>query len=226
MPTVLRDGRFRFLENLANKIRKLTTKKDELQEYSGGYWPAKVREKSFELCNGVKGRLLEAGCGEGLFLKLFTDKKELELFGLDTDKEHLNRAGNRLNVKVKLQEGDAKNLPFENNFFDAVICINMIYCLENFNCAKNVISELSRVCKKGGFLIIDIRNKLNPLVNLKYKLAKYYDSTVNHPFHTQIPFDVFNLLKGNGFEILKLVPIGFPLWIFSPVIIIKANKIK
>lgn len=214
------------LEVFANKIRKLTVKPDEVGEYSGGYWPAKIREKSFKLCNGAKGRLLESGCGEGLFLKLFEERRNLELFGIDIDKKLLNRANAKFGERVRLEEADAEKLPFEDNFFDAVICINVIFNLPDFNCVKNVISELSRVCMKNGVLIIDIRNKLNPLINLKYKLAKYYDSTViNLPLKTYSPFDIFDLLRKNHFEIVKLVPIGFFFWLFSPVIVIKAKKI-
>ena len=74
-------------------------------------------------------------------------------------------------------------------------------------------------------MIFDIRNKLNPLIYLKYKFAKYYDPTVAKlPLKTYSPFKIFRILKDNGFEIEMTIPVGFFIWILAPVIIVKAKK--
>ena len=68
-----------------------------------------------------------------------------------------------------------------------------------------------RICKPEGAIIFDIRNSLNPLLFIKYKLAKYYDETVrtrNLPLQTYRLKKVRDLLKKDGFEITELLPIS------------------
>lgn len=51
---------------IANILRRLVENKEEMDEPSGGFLPFRVRQKAISLV-GKKGRLLDIGCGEGLF---------------------------------------------------------------------------------------------------------------------------------------------------------------
>ena len=61
-------------------LHKKFSKPDERGEYSAGVWQDAVREKVFELCTFSSGKLLEVGCGEGLFLLKFSQTANIQLF--------------------------------------------------------------------------------------------------------------------------------------------------
>ncbi len=70
-----------------------------------------------------------------------------DVVGLDISRDTLKVAlekakKRRLNVQFKL--GDAENLPFKDNSFDAVICRHLIWTLPN---PKKAISEFARVSR-------------------------------------------------------------------------------
>lgn len=219
----------RILETVANKIRYLTTKKEERGEYSAGYWPARVREEAIRLCCNLKGDLLEVGCGEGLFLAdLAMKNQSLKILGIDNWKEMVVRAQERIKrlgiSNVKIYSLESKELPFMDNSFDIVICINTLFNLPSFNEVGQIIKELSRVAKQGGRVILDIRNSLNPILFLKYKFAKYYDSTLKVPVRTYRLKRFEDILKDSGLTIEKKVSVGAGYWFIPPIILIQAKK--
>ena len=68
-------------------------------------------------------------------------------------------------------ESDAESLPFEDNRFDFIICIN---ALDHFNDARKATLEMGRVLQPGGklFLNVDCKNRLNARVRKR----------VGHPY--------------------------------------------
>ncbi|MDD5432470.1 MAG: class I SAM-dependent methyltransferase [Candidatus Omnitrophica bacterium] len=211
-------------------LHHLTSGAEEQGEYSSGHWAASVRKKALDFCSGIHGRFLEVGCGEGLFIsKLAAYDPKLQIWGIDNSTERLFKAKERCKnlQNVNLSVADALNLEFEGEYFDNVACINVLFNLESVDAAKKVIIEMKRVCKKGGSIILDFRSSLNPLLKLKYSLAKYYDETVkNLPLRCYSPRQIEGLLKESGFEIIKKDYVGALLFKrFAPVILLKAQKI-
>lgn len=104
------------------------------------------------LKNGTK--ILDLCCGTGeLTLSLARKLKEGEVYGLDFSEKMLEKAREKeknANVKnVKFCAGNAKNLPFENDFFHyATICFG----LRNIFPHMDVLREIKRVLKPGGKL--------------------------------------------------------------------------
>ncbi len=104
------------------------------------------------LKNGTK--ILDLCCGTGeLTLSLARKLKHGEVYGLDFSEKMLEKAREKeknSNVKnVKFCFGNAKNLPFENNFFHyATICFG----LRNISHHMDVLNEIRRVLKPGGKL--------------------------------------------------------------------------
>lgn len=199
--------------------------------YSAGYWQEKVRQQALILCDKAKGKLLEVGCGEGLFLtRLATEYPQLEIWGIDSSNIRLKDAQAQLkqlqlkNVNLSLQE--AGQLDFGAESFDRVVCINVIFNLQSRDTVSQVIQEFSRVCKKGGRLILDFRNAKNPLLYLKYKFAYVYDESVKTlPLKTYTLQDLQLLLNAAGFEIMHKVYIGFPVKKIAPAVILEAQKL-
>lgn len=216
----------RIFKNIGLKLRKLVTPSKEYGKPSGGFWPSRIRKTAWELCRDGKGRLLEAGCGEGLFLNL-VDSSRFEIYGVEYLQKIVNLARIYLrNKDIKLQQGDIKNLDFQDNYFDVVVCVNTLYNLKDVNEVSMSIKEISRVCKPEGFIIIDIKNKLNPLISFQYGLAKYTDPDCGKPLKTYFLKEIEKILIKNNLKIEKIVSIGFPAKFIAPVLVIKAKKVQ
>jgi ubiquinone/menaquinone biosynthesis C-methylase UbiE len=106
--------------------------------------------------------ILEIGFGNGRFFnKLFAKAANLKVWGIDFSKDMVAMA-NRNNPtyiragKLNLQLGSSDNLPFANDSFDKVFCINVIYFWDQ---PEKHLSEIHRVLKDGGEFFAAIRSK-------------------------------------------------------------------
>ena len=96
-------------------------------------------------------RVLECACGTGMISAAVAAKCR-ELTATDSE-GMLKRAKKRLKRfdNAKICFADITKLGFDDESFDAVIAANVIHLLDE---PRSALSELSRVCKKGGKLII------------------------------------------------------------------------
>lgn len=95
--------------------------------------------------------ILDAGCGPGIMTKialLEIDPKKIIM--LDPNRFLLDSISIDTN-KIEKVQGTFENLPFEDSYFDAVMCGFSYRDAIDF---KKAASELSRVLKKDGELII------------------------------------------------------------------------
>lgn len=82
--------------------------------------------------------------------------------GIDVDPEYVEGSKIRLEeqgVTADLHQGFAENLPFADDAFDAVICLNII---EHVASHEGTISEMLRVLKPGGRFYLDGPNRFAP----------------------------------------------------------------
>lgn len=117
-----------------------------------------------------EGNFLEVGCGTGrISIGIAKYTNNIELNGIDLSENMLNVArenarDEKVDQKVNFQIGDAKNIPFEDNMFDAVFCHNMLHHLPD---PISVVLEMKRVIKDDGAILIRdlkrIRSILIPL---------------------------------------------------------------
>jgi ubiquinone/menaquinone biosynthesis C-methylase UbiE len=212
-------------------IHRLFARPEERGEYSSGYWQDMVRQKTLAVCRGLSGKLLEVGCGEGLFLaQLSGQNPNLEIWGVDCDAIILEKARKRFqerNLKnINLSPQDGVSLSFSNEYFDVVVCINVFLDLGSKEIIKNVLREIARVCKRGATVIVDFRNSANPLIPLKYKFAPLYDPTIKHLLLKAYRLEEMRLiLEEVGLLITNTVYAGFPIKRIAPVIILKTEKV-
>lgn len=103
------------------------------------------------------GRLLDVGCSGGLALFLAGNKQFVkELHGIDICEDTIMLSRQRLtsvNKFVCLTVAKAEKIPREPDYFDCVICGET---LEHVSDDKVVASEMFRVMKDGGTLIISV----------------------------------------------------------------------
>ncbi|MCX5679916.1 MAG: class I SAM-dependent methyltransferase [Candidatus Omnitrophica bacterium] len=213
------------LTGLYKRLLKLTSRPGEKGEYSGGYLQDRIRREALVLCRPSQGRALEIGCGEGLLLaQLEKENAGLKLWGVDNDDIRLKAASTR-SGSFSLSNQDARKLSFEDGYFDVIICVNVLFNMPSKDDVRQILSEMKRVCKKGGSIIFDIRNSKNPALALKYRFAGYYDDTLKGlPLKTYSIEEIEALLKDMGMEAVVKKFIGFNSPIFSMAVIMEIRK--
>lgn len=106
--------------------------------------------------------ILEIGFGNGKFFdKLFSRAKNLQIAGLDFSPEMVkeatvNNPATSSSGQLTLRLGSSDNIPFPDNSFDKVFCINVIYFWEQ---PAGHLKEISRVLKPGGRFYTSVRSK-------------------------------------------------------------------
>lgn len=135
-------------------------------KYLEGRWE-KVAQRMHDVYDlPDNAKILDIGCGKGYllfdFLKVLPNA---EIYGLDISKYALRNS--KPEISDKLIFGDAKELPFEDNYFDLVISINTLHCLE----AQDLflaLKEMERVGKSNKYLCVEsYRNEIEK-ANLLY----------------------------------------------------------
>lgn len=123
------------------------------------------REKVLEMLNGSSGRALDIGCGPGIFTFGLLNKGYQEIHGIDVSVAMIEQA-KRLSLpaaeisKVHFSAGEIENLKFQDDYFDAVICIGVLEYLDDDSMA---MSEVRRVLKIGGEAVFSVPNIASPL---------------------------------------------------------------
>jgi len=129
--------------------------------------------------------VLDLGCGVGRNLIPLV-KQEFSVSGIDYAPEAIKQTSEILkkeNLKAQLIEGDIyKILPYKNDFFDAVISVQVIQHAYEKDILK-ALKEIYRVLKPGGLIFITVcgrisKGKVRPCL---VKTAK------NVASHTYIP---------------------------------------
>lgn len=126
----------------------------------------KVFEEPHEDVSGIaellkeKGSktVLDLGSGTGRHL-VFLAKSGFSVFGLDNSRTGIRMAKSWLksegaNAALHRQEM-TEEFPYEDNFFDAVISIQVIHHARVEE-IKRTIQEIERIVKKGGFIFITV----------------------------------------------------------------------
>lgn len=95
------------------------------------------------------GKVLDLGCGKGDSVDYFmTKNQKIEWIGLDVQSSPEVESRKRKDATFVTFNGT--DIPFEDGFFDIVYC-NQVF--EHVEKPRELILEVSRVLKKGGFLI-------------------------------------------------------------------------
>ena len=109
-----------------------------------GSWKG-IQKKKYEkmmeiLPNLGDKRILDIGIGSGYFEEFLKSKGiDADIIGIDTSKEM---------VKGNVAVADGNELPFVNNSFDMVICLDTLHLIKN--------NDFSRLLKRGGLVLFSI----------------------------------------------------------------------
>lgn len=112
-------------------------------------------EALIELCHIDRDSyILDVGCGVGVTACFIATKVDCRVVGVDILDKMVERSRERakrqkLTHRVEFRVADAQNLPFENNFFDAVLTESVTAFPED---KQKAVSEYARVTKPGGYV--------------------------------------------------------------------------
>lgn len=107
------------------------------------------------LSNFSEATLLDLGTGKGDLLKRVinsfpNEDKKWKLIGIDISSKMIEQAIKK-NILAEFKVGDSENIPFEDSYFDIITCINSFH---HYSLPEKSISEISRVLKPNGILIL------------------------------------------------------------------------
>ena len=106
----------------------------------------KVAYELFQDC----ARVLDVGCGSGGFLEVLQQSERIDAVGADFNPDCVDVCLERgLNVSL----GNALDIPHPGNSFDGIYCSHVMQVFASPQ-AVTLISELSRVVKPGGIIVI------------------------------------------------------------------------
>ena len=129
------------------------------------------------LGSGKYARLLEAGYGSGLLLpELKRHAEELYAIDIHDSVDSINRMLSAEGVKAELTQGSIFEMPYEDDFFDAVVSVSM---LEHLRELDQAMAEIKRVLKPGAVAVLSFPVK-NKITDAFYRLVGY-DPTDIHP---------------------------------------------
>lgn len=121
--------------------------------------------------NKVK-RVLDLGCGSGRHV-IYLAKNGFEVYGMDSSRTGLTytrKLMKEADVRAKLKNASCyKKFPYKDNFFDAIISIQVIHHAR-IKDIKFCISELERIVKPKGIVFITVpktkKNKFHSKVKI------------------------------------------------------------
>lgn len=118
----------------------------------------------------VKNKIvLDVACGTGYGTDLLVRKgKSKKVIGLDYDKKTISEC--KKTCKGEFIEGDATNLPFEDNYFDIVVSFETIEHIIDYNL---FLKEIKRVLKKDGLVIMSTPNYKFEIIKNKWHVSNF-----------------------------------------------------
>ena len=170
------------------------------------YWRKKFI-KLISLNNNSK--ILDVATGTGdLSIEILANYPESKIIGLDISPKMLEVAQKKINKKklttYTLVEGDAENLPFEDNSFD---CVTIAYGLRNLGSPQRGLEEFNRVLKDGGELAI--LEFMEPKSNFLKRVFGFYFNSIlprvgalfsNSKAYRYLPESVKNFMNNKELE--------------------------
>lgn len=117
-----------------------------------------VKFKKYLDLLGIKksDKVLDVGCGEGIFLARIVKTYEADGTGVDISKKSIVTAKQWQSPRLHFQMADATRLPFPDESFNHVLSFDLLEHVQN---QSKVLSEIVRVLRPKGSLLIYTINK-------------------------------------------------------------------
>lgn len=148
-------------------------------------WVFKKRlANTLELLGSGYGNLLEIGFGSGILLTELKLRAK-NIFGVDIHENipAVQKMADDIGVKAELRQASVMNLPYEDNFFDAVVAVSIFEHIKP-NDLNRAFSEVKRVMRSDGTAVISFPTR-NIITDVFFQTlgwnSKEWNPRVMHP---------------------------------------------
>lgn len=190
MNKIISDHYNKLGSNYLANWKKLDNGMTVIAEFEENFIEKSVSTDCLQKKGGLK--ILDIGCGPGRIADFVLNKENnLKYYGIDISKEMVNSVKNRFRNNqyfIDAQVCDAsEKIPHESDYFDIIISIRVLKYNVNW---KDIIKNINRVLKKGGYFIFTMPNKhsLN------------YFSKGEIPIYKTTISEITEILQKNGFN--------------------------
>lgn len=168
-------------------------------------------EQASEFCFfGARGRVLDAGCGNGnLLLRALKKEKgrgddgqlALQAVGMDFSGNMLGRAADRAgdDGRAAFLRGSVTSLPFRDGSFDHVVSSGVLTCLPHIKAAATALREFYRILKPEGTLAVDFFNRSSHYTLIRRHIFK---ESIKPPEY-MTPAEFYRALQEAGFAVVS-----------------------
>ncbi len=161
-----------------------------------------ITEEVRDYCNlaGGKVTILDAGCGDGIYLRELHFTKNAIIYGIDYNFLRAHRAKN-INNDSFLMNGSLEYIPIKNNTFDIILLSQV---LEHIKDDDVVLREIYRILKIRGIMILGVPNEGCLLAQMRNRIFQrsILKETDHINFYTEA--NIRTKLKLNGFRAIKI----------------------
>ena len=138
---------------------------------SSGFYKKRLDMVGSMIQNNKNDRLLDIGCGSGIFLKELETKCK-NLYAMDIHRKmHLVKSMiDKEKINAYLYEGSITHLPFDSEVFNCIISVSVI---EHVSDLDRAFSEINRVAQKNAIIVLGfpVKNVITDTIfKISYKL--------------------------------------------------------
>ncbi len=106
-----------------------------------------------------KTRFIDCGCGAGDYVLALASRHGIDAIGIEYSTDKVRQAHRRHELRDRVLEGNLEAIPFPDGDFDAAL-LNEV--LEHLPDERKALTEITRVLRRGGHLIVFSPNRWFP----------------------------------------------------------------
>ena len=169
--------------------------------------PLKKGLSNFRTRKKSEIKILDVATGSGRTLKQLRGAfKDEKIIGLDLSDSYLKEASRYISELdgnlIELVKGNAENLPFENESFQAVSCVYLFHELPR-NVREKVLKEFHRILEPGGLFVLADSIQINDSPEFTIIMENFYKN-FHEPFYCDyIKDDIDKKITDIGFKEIK-----------------------
>lgn len=192
------DERFDYEEHIWGGVESIIVQESKRNSILG-------LKRFLEILENVNGRLLEVGCGTGMFIRSIKHyRPDLDVYGCDISKTATAIAKKNKKYNIHYNVGEASALPYKDKSFDIVVMMDV---LEHLRDVEGPIKEAKRVLKVGGIFHLLVPCEVNKFTLhwLMWKLKMGHNLKRKYAGHIQrlSKQDIHYFIKDEQFKIIE-----------------------
>jgi SAM-dependent methyltransferase len=197
------------LDNEREHGRKISENAEEVWGWASPAGQLRANRRAeylYKLGAYKKGdKLLEIGCGTGLFTGKVYEATGANIIGTDIS-EDLLEVARKQHPEIEFRVADAMDLDFPDNTFDGVYGSSIIHHLD----MEKAMKEIWRVLKPGGSTVFAEPNMLNPQIFIQKNVPFIKKALGDSPDETAIiRWKMKGLMEELGFTNVHVFPYDF-----------------